>query len=66
MEYKIYCKSTTKDIYRNPDERLFWCITIYQKWDEEDLAYKRRAKRVFKKYCEKNAAEHRKFFLIED
>ena len=60
-EYQIWCKSTI-----NNEEKMFWCKSIYQKWDEEDYPYKRRAKRIFKLYSESNKAENRKFYLLEE
>lgn len=61
MKYSIYCKSTL-----NEKESMFWCKSIYQKWNEEDTPFRRRAKRIFKKYEEQNKKEYRKFYLIEE
>lgn len=57
IKYEIWCKS---------NDKIFWCKTIYQKWGEEIIPFKRRAKRVFKKYVEENQNENRKFYLIKD
>lgn len=60
-KFEIWCKSTNET-----ETRMIQCKTIYQKWGEEDTSFKRRAKREFKKYSEKNAADHRKFYLLND
>lgn len=59
--FSIYCKN---EMAENKD--LYWCKTIYQKWDEENYPFKRRAKRIFKKYVEEHKNETRQFFLIEE
>lgn len=60
-KFEIWCKSTN-----GTETKMFWCKTIYQKWGEEDLSFIRRSKREYKKYAEKNAAKHRKFYLLSD
>lgn len=59
--FEIWCKSkddTGKDV-------MILCKIIYQKWNEELLPLKRRAKRIFKKYESKNQKEGRKFYLLQ-
>lgn len=59
--FEIWCR-TTND--RN-EKVMFWCKSIYQRWSEEDLAFRRRAKRTFNKYLKEHQKEGREFHLIE-
>lgn len=57
MKYSIYLRSSFSKSY-------IWVKTIYQKWDEDDIPYKRRVKRTFKKWAEKHPDS--KYILVEE